>query len=314
MLAVNTGLPRVVRADASEKAAAEALFREAKALLQAGKPAEACPKFEASQRLDPTDGTLLNIALCYEAWGKTATAWALFNESISRAKKAGRADREQLAREHALALEPRLSRLTVTVAAPVAGLAVQLDGRPLDAGAWGSSLPIDPGQHTVTATASGYQPWRVTLELAAERDQKSVSIPVLTRLPEAPSTNSAGAPERPTQGGSASGPSLAPFISIGIGAIVIGGGVGAHLAARNARDDYFAGCAVERAFVCSDESGRSRVRSWETVQWVALGTGVAALGLGIALLATRPTRRDVAVRITPDVGVGGAGLTLSGAF
>ena len=65
----------------SNKATAEALFTEGRALATSGKCAEAIPKFQASQKLDPGVGTLLNLAECYEQVGKTASAWA---ESLLR--------------------------------------------------------------------------------------------------------------------------------------------------------------------------------------------------------------------------------------
>ena len=59
----------------SNKAAAEALFSEGRSLASAGKCDEAIPKFQASQKLDPGIGTLLNLADCYEKVGRTASAW-----------------------------------------------------------------------------------------------------------------------------------------------------------------------------------------------------------------------------------------------
>src|SRR5262245_53123818 len=65
----------------AEVAVAEALFRQGKDLLAAGKTSEACPKLAESQRIDPAGGTLIALALCYEADGKTASAWVVFGEA-----------------------------------------------------------------------------------------------------------------------------------------------------------------------------------------------------------------------------------------
>ena len=101
---------------ASDKAAAESLFDDGKRLYQEKKFAEALPRFEASERLDPGVGTLLYLADCYENLGRTASAWATFREAASVAKVAGKADRERVARERAALLDAKLYRLTVSVA------------------------------------------------------------------------------------------------------------------------------------------------------------------------------------------------------
>src|SRR5579883_326916 len=77
-----TAFPRGALADATaeDKATAEALFNEGKRLMNERKFGEACPKFLASQKLDPGVGTQLNLAVCYEANGQTASAWATFKE------------------------------------------------------------------------------------------------------------------------------------------------------------------------------------------------------------------------------------------
>src|SRR6185436_12399932 len=67
---------------AADKSLATQLFKEGRALVDQGKVAEGCRKLEESQRLDPGGGTLLNVALCHEKEGRTATAWAEFTEAL----------------------------------------------------------------------------------------------------------------------------------------------------------------------------------------------------------------------------------------
>jgi hypothetical protein len=56
-----TSAVTLAQADAGSSAAAEALFSEGKALANAKNFVAACPKFEASQKLDPGAGTLLHL-------------------------------------------------------------------------------------------------------------------------------------------------------------------------------------------------------------------------------------------------------------
>src|SRR5262245_25337463 len=102
----------------ADQAAAEALFDEARRLVSEGKQAEAWPKFAESHRLDPGVGILLYLGDCYEAIGKTASAWAAFREAEAGARAARHAEREAAARERAAALEARLASLGVAVPEP----------------------------------------------------------------------------------------------------------------------------------------------------------------------------------------------------
>src|SRR5437762_12184782 len=107
---------------AGDAAAAEALFREGRALMDAGNYAAACPELEESYSQDPGTGTLLALGICQEHAGHTASAWATYAEVATRAKADGRADREQAAREHMAALDPKLSHLTIEVDASSSGV------------------------------------------------------------------------------------------------------------------------------------------------------------------------------------------------
>src|SRR5262245_28993804 len=69
-------------------AQAEALFRQGRELLAAGKVAEACTAFEESQKVDPAVTTLLNLASCREMNSQLATAWGLFIEAERQTRAA----------------------------------------------------------------------------------------------------------------------------------------------------------------------------------------------------------------------------------
>src|SRR6476659_2421968 len=99
----------------TDRQIAETLFEQGRALMDEKKWAEACPKLAESQRLDPGGGTLLNLAICHEESGETATAWAELNDALAIALREDRNDREDIARAHIAALEPRLARLQVRV-------------------------------------------------------------------------------------------------------------------------------------------------------------------------------------------------------
>src|SRR5580658_3235689 len=121
------GSARAQSSSGSEKVTAEALFEDGRRLVAAGKYAEACPKFQASQKLDPSAGTLLNLASCWEKAGRSATAWGAYKEAASLADAAGRKDYVATAQRHADALAPKLARLTLTVEQPVDGLQIKRD-------------------------------------------------------------------------------------------------------------------------------------------------------------------------------------------
>lgn len=177
-----TAAPGPARAEptAAERALATTLFRAGRELLAEGRFAEACEKLAESQRLDPGGGTLLNLAICHEQLGKTATAWAELNESLALALREGRADREDIAREHLAALEPRVPRLVIVVkpGTSVPDLVISVDDLVVRGPALGTAVPLDPGRHRVTARAPGYVEIERYVDLADGQTQR-VELPGL---------------------------------------------------------------------------------------------------------------------------------------
>ncbi len=139
--------PTIAHAD---DATAEALFQAGKALMEQKKYSEACPKLEASYKLDPAIGTKLNLADCHEKEGKLATAWGDWGEARDQAKRDNDKPRMDLAIRRQKELDPKVPKLTVTVTGPTTGLAVYRDELELESAMLGVPLPVDPGTHVVT--------------------------------------------------------------------------------------------------------------------------------------------------------------------
>ncbi|WP_437999002.1 hypothetical protein WMF26_02420 [Sorangium sp. So ce185] len=323
----------------SDPTLAQTLFEEGRRLMEAKAYAEACPKLAESQRLRPGTGTLLNLALCNEALGKTATAWGQFKEALFASKKEGNAAREAFAQEHINALEPRLSKI-VLKAEGTPGLLVRVDGHDIPAAALGTPIPIDPGAHEVEATASGYSVWSTIVQVGESADLKTIAVPKLQPAPPAqtaaaqpgPAAGGAGiAAGSSAGGGGGEGLRTAGFVIGGAGAAVLGvGAVFGILAAGQASD------AEKDPALCPGKQctplGRKEIDAAETkalVSTIGIGVGVAAIGAGAILVLTsgRPRAEGasaagarpgapgrVHARVVPLLGPEGGGVGVMGAF
>ena len=296
------------------KVAAEALFEEGRRLMSEGKAADACPKFVDSQRLDPSPGTLLNLASCYEKTSRPATAWATYREGASAAAAAGRQDLVATAQRHADSLAASLPRLNVTVAAPVEGMTVKLDGVDVGRGAWGAALPVDPGEHTLDASAPQYKPWSSKVTIGKEATTTPVAIPALEAAPAPPPDAAAAvtAPATPTTPGTATvtSPGGQPVtnadtgssevghtqrtIGIVTGAVgVVALGVGGALAAM-AKSDYngsLDNCSKTDPNACNGDgvSQRNSALDKGNAATAVLIAGGVAVATGVVIWITAPS-------------------------
>lgn len=280
-----------VMAQVSDGALAEELFQQGKALMVEERYGEACPKLAESQRLDPSTGTLLNLAVCHEKQGKLATAWNEYNEALVAARQDAREDRVAYARERIAAIEPKLSRLTISLPEEhdVRGLEVQVDGVKVGRPALGVALPIDPGAHTVVVSAPGKKPWQANIDIAEGPATKSLSIPRLLDAPAEPaSTGGSGAAahvQDTTRG------STQRYLAYGLGGLgLVGVGLGSFwgLDAKGKFDESNErGCDGNE---CTPDGAdlRNSARDAGTLSTVAFAAGAAALGAGVILYLTAP--------------------------
>ena len=181
--ALTTASP--ARADHAEELAAQTLYDKALELMKAGKAASACPLLTESQRLDPASGTQYRLAECLEKTGRTEAAWRLYTEVAEASKKAGRKERETQAREHAEAVWKLLPRLTILVPLEFAKMdefAIKRDGVTVPPGEWNVEVLVVPGEHIVTAQATGKKAWRGTMT-ARSGATEQVWVPSLEVVP-----------------------------------------------------------------------------------------------------------------------------------
>jgi Tfp pilus assembly protein PilF len=313
------GLPRAASADGADRATAEDLFRAAKRLMQKKQFDEACPKLEESQRLDPQGGTLLNLAVCHARQGRTASAWAEFQEALSLADKAKRRDRKALAQRELKKLEPRLSRLTVEVPpeARVKGLEVRRGDSRLGDAAWGTPVAVDPGELTISASAPGHRPWSTQLKLS-EAEDRTVIVPRLAELPPppkpAPTPEPTRAPEPDPGAGRSTRRTLA-YVSGGVGVVALGVGAlfGLRAISRNSESDEHCDGSLcsPQGLELNDEAN-----SAATVSNIAFVVAAVGLGAGTVLYlgSEEPERAQAQLRMVPYVGQRDGGILMSGAW
>jgi serine/threonine-protein kinase len=294
---------------ATDSATAESLFNEALALLADQEAARACVKLEESQRLDPGVGTLLYLADCYQQLGRTASAWATFRDAAYLAKiKAD--EREALAIEYALALEPQLSYLTLEVTSePGVELKLVHDGKPVSQALWGTAFPVDPGAHHLDASAAGKRAWSHTLDVPEGPSRERVVVPLLQAAePRAAAVLPAALAE---PRGSGVTQATVGWVLLGAGgAGVMTGGILALLA-RADDSDARARCRPDRVRLCDPAGVALGESAHLKATWagVSTGIGLAALGAGLTLLLTASTREDAPASaialdasMTPDGG------------
>jgi hypothetical protein len=303
----------------SDSATAQALFDEARSLMSAGHPAEACPKLEESQRLDPGSGTLLNLAHCYEQAGRLTSAWTKYLDAAAAAKQSGNAAREGEARQQAATLRPRLSSLAITVSAEakaIAGLEVTRDGEVVGAPQWGLAIPADEGDHPVTAKAPGFAPWQSVAVVKGEAATVSITVPALIRAPAAsavaPLATKPGANEARPSGSDGLGTQrIVAIVAGGVGVVGIALGTVFGLKSKSKHDEAATYCSGAS---CTDPAGVTAgndAHAAGNVATVGMVVGVVGLAAGVTLWFTAPGKGESS---PAQVGFGLGTVRLKGAF
>ena len=325
-LAVATVALPTVRAD--DLAMAQQLFRQGRSLMSEGRVAEACVKFEGAAQLSPTAGVRLNLAECWAKLGRTASAWAKYEEAQTLAERAGDAPAAQIARDRRAELEPRLSFLTIAVPpeAAVEGLEISRDGLRLPPAAWNTPVPIDPGDHMVVARAPRRKAWSERPSVAGAGVKLSVVVPVLEPDPDAsasgpppaePSESPRVGTDVGTQGSHGDTQRTLALVSGGVGVIGLGVGTYFGLRAMAKQNEYEEHRGADGRCLDMDcQTSSEDAHAAGNLSTVAFVAGGAFLAAGAALWLTAPDgdAKTVSARIGPAAGPQVAGLEMRGTW
>jgi hypothetical protein len=312
------------RAQASDPATAQTLFDQGRKLMAEEKWAEACPKLEESQRLDPAGGTLLHLALCREHEGRIATAWAFYQDALAQAKRDGRRDRAKIAQDRIDTLGPKLPKMRVRVAPQnrrLEGFQVSRDGLPVGEAQWGDAYPVDPGTRSLSARANGRKAWSSSVDVPARPEEVVVEVPELELEPAgtpAPvTTPGVNRLEESTRGDTQRAVGIA-IGGVGVVGLVVGSVFGIISLSKASEAD--AECVPPDRRLCSAkgvEAGDEQIATGN-VSTAGFVAGAALVATGVTLYFTAPSGASgpggTGIAVAPSALRGGAGLELAGRF
>jgi hypothetical protein len=161
-------------------ARADALFAEGVKLRDSNLEL-ACAKFGESLQLNPQAiGVLLNVAMCDERYGRIASAVRRYRETRERAREQSFPEYLKAADGKLAALTPKVPYLTIRFEQPpVPQTKVVVDDQVVPLSAL-SDLPLDPGERTVVVSAPGRIAFERKVSLA-ESERRELAVPPLQR-------------------------------------------------------------------------------------------------------------------------------------
>jgi hypothetical protein len=289
---------------------ADAAFSKGRELLKQGNFIDACDEFAKSQRLDPANGTLFNIAQCSEKIGRLATAASAYRELI---KKDTNTERLELSRKALAGLEKRIPKIIAKIDNPPKNIVITLDSKSGSA----AILPNEPveanfGEYPLVAGAKGYTEMISKFRIGEEGSTKTVEVTLL------PGASNSDIIKKPGERSTDKTPrNTRKLLGIGLtalgGATFVTGGVFGMMARskwNEAKDACGGATCGSQMALDSANALADQARSKATLSTIFVIGGAVVAGAGVALWVTAPSSMELRATASED----GAGVTLSGTF
>jgi hypothetical protein len=344
--------PALAQSD-EQRAGARSLATEGAQAFNEGRFKDAVDLFSKAETLVHAPPHLLFTARAHAKLGQFVKAREAYMKIVKEqlAPNAPQAfrDAQVAAEEERKQVEPHIGRLTIKVegADGAKDLVVAVDGQPISLVLLGVPQPMDPGEHLVTATATGFKGAPVTASLKdAGQGAVSVKMEVDHAVPPpgavaAPASSApagtqppTGAPPTDTGAGSNNGMRIGSYVGFGVGAVGIALGTvfvmkssSKRKAANEATSDLEK-VGSTTGGVCSVAGGTCRgdilpaqkvddlddqARSAKTLGIVGYVVGGLGIATGVTLFVLSNKKEDSkAAFVAPYVGFGAVGMR--GAF
>ncbi len=308
---------------ADGKSDAARLFKEGQDLMKAQKFADACPKFEDSQKLDAQLGTVLNLAFCREKLGSTWLSWLAYRDAELRADSVGKRDRAEFARQHLTELEKNLPRVTLDCSGADRLDELMVEERLVPGAGNGQPFTAEPGRRTFRFEKSGKKPASIEVLVQERRSTpQRVACPTLEDRPVA-------TPPPPTDGVTDTPPPppaplshTAAYLSFGVGALGLATGSVFGIMTLGKKADSEKEC-IAQTKECT-KAGKSILKTADAFSYVSDGgfvLAVVGVALGTYFLITAPsappastTKASAMPRLVPTVSRDGAGAAFFTTF
>jgi hypothetical protein len=279
----------VAEPTSADKSLATQLFKEGRTLVDQGKYAEGC---RSSRR---ANGSTQAAERCSTSPSATKRRdgpprrGPVYGEALGIARKDDGPQRAEMAQQHIEALEPTLSRLIVRAGrfrSP--DLEIKRDGTAIRRAAWGTAMPVDPGDHVIEAFALGKIPWKQTITVGGKAETKTIAVPVLDNAPVAPTpTASTSGGHMPATFVEVRKPvSPAVWVAYGIGAVGVGVGTYFGLRAMSEQQTADDNCPQNQCSSAGSTANANAIQA-ANISTVGFGVGVLGIGLGTFLLLSR---------------------------
>ena len=278
-------------------------FTQGTAYERNGAWEKALERFERALAIKQTPQLYLHIGYCREELDQLLEAL----EAYSRARKLARGekflDALRVAQQRSEALEPRIPKLTIVAPADAMNLRVWIDDVALSSDAIKEPVSMNPGPHSVRATADGARPFRRSLTLKVG-EARRVELEL-----EAP-------PKEPVPVPQSEAPIWPGAVLVSAGIAAIGAGVALLVLAIHEDGEIDDRCGGPERLACPESERASIVSDIERVKGLQVGAGIlggaglVAAAVGTWLLVTREEDAPAAAWwILPSVGDAEAGVS-----